>query len=614
MIQSIYIQNIKGFGNPGTTINLGLKTNKYNICFAPNGFGKSTIAAAINLLADSPGRLQPNKNIAYRNDETLPIAITITIDGVAYTANHMGNDIRSQLRCHVISSRVSVSTTQQNRGSYTHVQGLLDIDDVIVYRNIPAEVYEVYRVTDIRRSFGRNGKILSNMTVFHDGNFLRKLIVPVVKDALNHIRRTRTVRRKFDNIQNFVNTLNGTALSIREQMEAMDDLFSDFNALPDVQSLKNNLNDFCLDNNTNTGWFDFLWQLLVFWEENRSQISGIVKRLNYNAYKDRFSQEINRLNSTWTRLNVVEKNGNLVVEFPNATQISNGQRDFLTFISDITSVKIDVELHPDKKHLLVVDEVLDYLDDANMLALQHYLSQGLVTQNGNVYTCLLTHLSPQSFRSYVFSDKKVNRIFLDNSTPRATDAFLAFIAFREGLDRGNEDENALYDVLSSHFFHYHPDQNVDLRQELTARRRDSVRTSWGQVPVLKQAIIDEVNAYIQGEASYDPYAVCMGIRHKVEKEIFLQLPDDASKQQFIETHKTVEKFKMAEALGIQIPAHFNLITALHNDADHVSLNRETLLYKEKPIVYSLRHPIIRNMVAQIFNYDGLHPLPSDSIF
>lgn len=62
----------------------------------------------------------------------------------------------------------------------------------------------------------------------------------------------------------------------------------------------------------------------------------------------------------------------LVVEFPHADEISNGQRDVLTFI--IQLLKFQSTLRNGKKYLLIIDEVFDYLDDANIIAAQYYLS------------------------------------------------------------------------------------------------------------------------------------------------------------------------------------------------------------------------------------------------
>jgi hypothetical protein len=39
---------------------------------------------------------------------------------------------------------------------------------------------------------------------------------------------------------------------------------------------------------------------------------------------------------------------------------------------------------PDKKYILIIDEVFDYLDDANTMAAQYYLSQIVKKNQGNI--------------------------------------------------------------------------------------------------------------------------------------------------------------------------------------------------------------------------------------
>jgi len=609
MFESIFIRNIKGFDGNGKTITLRLNEKKYNICFAPNGFGKTSIATAFSMLAESPTKLKPNKKTAFHNDETLTPEIRIRLDEKEYKADSIVNEIMQAIRCHVISSRVGVTTTHQNRGTYSHVEGVLDINDVVVFDKIPKSLTVTYRVTDMKKAFGENGKVLSNRHDFTSHRFLKALTQDSVKNALNHILNTKGTRKYLEQRQNEINLYEGRACDIRRRFDSHADFIRAFRSYHDIDTLMSELSDFIPDHHSNTDAFEFIWQLLHFWENNRSHITAVVKYQDYISFKESFTKSIAELNPTWREICVVEKNNQLVVEFPQAMQISNGQRDFLTFVADITKVKSDISLTPTMAHIVVIDEILDYLDDANMIALQHYLSDGLIDTSTTVYTCLLTHLSPYSFRSYIFSDKKVNHVFLDTSTPQATEGFLSFIAFRESLDRKNKpDDKNLYDSLSSYFFHYNPDTTVDLSDQLKSRKSAHVKTSWGKVENLKQAMIDEVNSYLSGLSMYDPYAVCMALRHRVEKVIYGRLPDNVSKDRFIATHLTKQKFVEAENSGVEIPEIFNLITALHNEADHVKINGQTNQYMEKRIVYSLRHPIIRNLIAKIFEYDGTTPL------
>ena len=50
MITNITIDNIKGFGTENNSIDVIIKPKKVNILVAPNGFGKSSITTAFNLL------------------------------------------------------------------------------------------------------------------------------------------------------------------------------------------------------------------------------------------------------------------------------------------------------------------------------------------------------------------------------------------------------------------------------------------------------------------------------------------------------------------------------------------------------------------------------------
>lgn len=58
-----------------------------------------------------------------------------------------------------------------------------------------------------------------------------------------------------------------------------------------------------------------------------------------------------------------------------------------------------------EKSRLIVDEVFDYLDDANLLVAQHFLLE-LMKQfkdaGKSIYVVVLTHLDPSQFKSFRF--------------------------------------------------------------------------------------------------------------------------------------------------------------------------------------------------------------------
>ena len=61
-------------------------------------------------------------------------------------------------------------------------------------------------------------------------------------------------------------------------------------------------------------------------------------------------------------------------------------------------------------NILIIDEVFDYLDDANLVAVQYYITKFIdeMKQEGKkIYPLILTHLDPSYFRTFAFKDLKI---------------------------------------------------------------------------------------------------------------------------------------------------------------------------------------------------------------
>ena len=68
-LKDITISNIKGYGDPPVVLPIELKTNRINLIFAPNGTGKSSLAAAFRSLTNRS--LEVEKEYKYHKDEAL---------------------------------------------------------------------------------------------------------------------------------------------------------------------------------------------------------------------------------------------------------------------------------------------------------------------------------------------------------------------------------------------------------------------------------------------------------------------------------------------------------------------------------------------------------------
>ena len=159
VITNISIENIKGYGSPAVTLPLELKTNRINLIFAPNGTGKSSMAAAFRSLE---GRtLKVEKENKFHKDESLQSKLSVQLDGTTFEADASKNTISPNLSCHVINCATAVHTTQRNMGLFTNVSGYIDIQDIVIEPVVPP-TSTGYSITQIKSEFGATGKVLEN--------------------------------------------------------------------------------------------------------------------------------------------------------------------------------------------------------------------------------------------------------------------------------------------------------------------------------------------------------------------------------------------------------------------------------------------------------------------
>lgn len=598
MITNITIKNIKGFGDPAKSFNIELKTNRVNIIYAPNGTGKSSIAAAFKSL--NGAALSPSKDDMFHKDEALMPELSIVMDGVTYAADRGTNTISPVLESYVINSGTVVSTTQQNIGGrYTKVNGYLDIENITVIDKIPPVVVPRYRVTEIRPGFGVNGKILANREDLFSNKELWKACEAAAYN-LDLFPNAAFRQQMLDDVKAAINAVKGTADYIKGNAE--EAWFAALEANPTYIDIMTHFTGFTAGM-SKIECFDFFYQLLYFWANNKLDIKKANKRTEYEEQRARFDENLALLDTTWKNIQSAEVDNKLVVQFPHADEISNGQRDILTFVVDLLKFKSMIKAR--KKYLLIIDEVFDYLDDANTITAQYFLSHFLDFNRGNMYLCLLTHLNPFSFKNYLFNDKKVNFVYLQQTQPVATEEMKAFIAFREGLDKTDAVQDDLYDKLSHDLFHYNPVVVDYSRQILTYKANANLRERWGKTGDLHLVLINEVNKYLSGNHNYDPYAVAMALRLRVEKMVYEQLGTQVEKDEFVDQKMTKYKFAYAEDHGVMVPDVLNVVNAIHNEADHLKYDAVRHQYLEKAMVYKLQNNVIKGMLSQIFGWSGV---------
>ncbi len=603
MITNITIKNIKGYGDPATSIDLELKTNKVNILYAPNGSGKSSLATAFASLL--PRSLKVEKENMYHKDDTLEAELCITLDTDVLVATKEKNEIASRLSVYVINAGLTPGTTQHNMGKFTSVSGYLDISDVELVSSIPPEVQPIYRITEIRRTFGINGKILPNMAVFQDREFWR--VIEANGRLLTSFYQAKGRKQLVDEVIAHIATLKGREDIVVGQIdEGWFDSLENNDVYCNIKSVFSKY----ADDNTSLASFILIFQLLFFWDNNKDAIRKANKRTEYEKYREHVDRNLLLLDLTWKQIHTEETNGKLIVHFPQADEISNGQRDIVTFVAKM--LRFQTSINNGKKHMLIIDEVFDYLDDANVIAAQCFLTNFLKFDTNKLYLCILTHLNPYTFKNYIFTDKKINHVYLFNTQPTASPEMKAFISFRQCLDRKDAVQSALYNKLSHDLFHYNP-VIVDYCTDINALKQNHhLKPTWGRTVVLHSILIDEINKYLSGVAVYDPYAVALAVRLRVEKIMYEKLPSQELKDGMVDECMTKNKMKYCADNGYEMPEVFNIVNAIHNEADHLSYNATEDKYIEKPMVYKLQNRSIQAIVARLFEWRG-NPLTTEVI-
>lgn len=595
MITNITIKNIKGYGDPAVSLDIEFKPKKLNLLVAPNGFGKTSLTTAFSSL--KPKMLDVQETDKFQKSPMAQSSLSITIDGNTYTADKGHNDITKNIYPFVVRGKLKSGVVSKTFGGHSTTRSFLDIEKIKV-RDVHPNCNVKYSVRSIRSGFGANGKILDDISDhFNNYAFTYKVVQcfscfekyntkhrgSLIGDALNRIN---AIKGKTEDI---VNQLNGDA-TFFAVLES-EPYYQEAVGILDPDKHQTSLSHFCL-----------FYQLLFLYKADSANLRSVNERRAYEEIKRNVESSLTSLNTTWKDISINETAKELIVTYPKADEISNGQRDILTFVVQLIAFKSLIPKN--KSSLLIIDEIFDYLDDANMIAAQYYLSELIKRTPQEIYCVILTHVDPVHFRSYVF-DGLLNIQTLANSLPVGSAAMKAFITFRENLNRTVTAQDQLYADMSHYFFHFDPN-TIDISASLPGNVQN-LRQLWGRDLNMHNYVIGECNNYLSGQATFDPYAICIGVRLRLEKIVYESINGAAEKTQFLQTNKTNDKMNYARNIGVSIPDSFYYLSAIHNDADHLKDPN-----KDKACIFKLTHPVIKHLIRSLFDYHDV-PMGVDKI-
>ncbi|MBE8987642.1 hypothetical protein [Nostoc sp. LEGE 12450] len=571
-LKVIEIENVKGIKK--YSFNLDILPNKPSILVAPNGFGKSSFAAAFNLL-QANGLVLSGYSL-YKNDTANRPRLFIKYQKpdntiVDLEADESINTIKDQFDCFVINSQIDAKGTGVNYGSE------MTINPVILIDEIPEKVKFQYSFKSQQKIFGLNNKVLPNIKLLLSNSKLIKKInenITILTNALES-----QIQRKISEFVNEVNQESGTSSNLIEWIERNKiDSLNNIDCLSDLSQILYEFNFF----NLKAEYFLAGIQIINLYNDSISDFEKACKYKIYELDKENYKSTLKAFNSTWRDIRIKESGKQLIVEFPEFHYISNGERDILTFVALLQQAKRRLKKH---SNILVIDEVFDYLDDASLIAVQYYITQFIeeYSMTGRrIYPLILTHLNPDYFRNFTFSKQKI--YYLDRRELKVNQHLVKLLINRE--------HPSIQDDVSKYLFHFHT-SCINKRQEFRAL---SLKETWGEGYNFDGFIDTEMRKYLNRKADYDPFAVCCTIRKRIEKLIYGKIVDMNSKTIFLDTHTTSKKLDFAESIGVIVPEAYYLLGIIYNDGMHWKKGQENV----SQIAAKLENLTIRYLIKDVF--------------
>lgn len=583
-IKNICIKNMRGIDM--LTISVDILKNQPNILVAPNGFGKTSIAAAFRSAANQTF-IRINDGDRYLHDENRKSKLELELDEdgtltkLSASENAHSNNIRKMFDIHVVSDlqKIKVSTQWAPDG-HGKPKGKMIIDPIVVCDKL-TKVASPYKIFEIKRVFGRHKNALPNITsdLFQSHDFIMRspeiflYINPLVKTRKwNQIERVR--RRISDFEGDTTEALKNAQPGIVELCNNMQEANKALAII--VQTTKLNQDKAFLA----------LWQMLFVAKSNSISLKNHLNWLRYSAIKQSLEDGLNDLNTAWKIPCLKETKGKLVVRMPDPTHISNGQRDVLLFFSLLHVARHNLTK---SRAIVVIDEIFDYMDDANLIVAQYYISQLIEDyrrQGRSIYIMILTHLNPAFFRNYVFSSQ--NTVYLDKGPIfDSIDAMKKLIGARSQTEYDKELKNK----ISKYLVHYHVCE-YDFSDDLKVI--PGLRSSWGKHGKFQTFLKEEFNKYETG-LKYDPLAICAITRRSIEELAYRQIFGQSDSEKFFATYKTRIKLDWASQRGASVPESHYLLRLIFDDGLHWNHNRDNTI----PIVAKLANPIIKKMILDV---------------
>lgn len=574
-IKSIHIRNVRGLGD--RKIELNMIPNKPSLLVAPNGSGKSSFAFAFQWL--NRQRMKLSADDAYMGDEENKPCMIIETDDPSeiFVADETKNEISRKFGIYVINSGLTAIPPGIHGGfqmgkAHITVPEIVLIDHIPQKKQLTDDFEEAYELTRMPKGYY---PIIQNL--LDNNSFMVRLNA---KDLKCTSRVIKKIKEFIERSKEYTGTINERHNKIEQ------DDYDLLNKYPIVSTAINYIKGSYPRDRNAMLLLRAIRLLTLYYRQNKA----IEDRIEYVQYK---SQEkacrdlFKTLRNTWKNIEPHREKDKLSLQINDVQRISNGERDIMVFIANLYKAK---GLMTKDNNILIIDEVFDYLDDANMMAAQFYITDLIKQLKGvgkNIFPVILSHLNPDYYNQhYSFKDLKVYYL-CPLPQPHASDNMIKLLRQRKAL--ANAGENS--DDISKYMLHYHNDYSQDISGKI-----GTCPAEWGNIDTFKKYCNKQMDNYLDNE-EYDPLAVCVALREIIESRVYSCFTEPVHRNEFIEIHGTQKKLNYADEQGIDVPEIYYLLGNIYNDPMHVDNKSNKLITQT---LYSrLENATVRNMIKTV---------------
>ncbi len=599
-IDKIHIENVRGIENE--TFQISLIPFMPTFLVAPNGFGKSSIAIAFNSLNRDRLKLDAkNSHLGEISREPLLEIYFTQKDNskVKLSATKDINEISKVFQVEVIKSLLKPEANLKNFKGIQTTSPTIEIESIYIIEDIPEKFELPYQVSKFKNSINDNRQIWTDISdLLKNRIFINKLESIDILSKFHLVKQTTlienfigTVKSIQKNKEEILNELNATQLSIlnNEFFNKLVELIEQFKKNTKAESIL------------------IAIQVVQLYKTNSEEFKKLFVYKRYCTQKERILKLFKAFKATWkgitpTEINITKRSKgktvlvqkNFGIEFPIAIDISNGERDVVCFIGSLLKAQLNFKGKPT---ILIIDEVFDYLDDANLIAVQYYITKFIeyyqsTKDKVSFFPIILTHLNPYYFKNYFFSNQKI--FYLSNWKGQVDRGVEAFV-----ISRNNSVNRTYTDNVSGYFLHFHTDYfdiTAEATTEFTTQRLNNLNPLLCKSDEFKKHISVYFDNYIKGKKNYDPISVCIATRILIEEKTYSMITDVGLQRQFIDTNTTVAKLNLIkENTDIVIPEIYYFLGTLYNELLHLRKNNDN----SSPIFLKLNNLTIRRMINEL---------------